>query len=519
MMRWSQAGSLLVAVAALSACGSSSNGNTDGGATGGIPSVCPGYATAICDLYSSCSNGWYIGAQYGDQASCVASYELACAERLAVPGTALTAADILSCSQGLPTEACDNLYSNNPEEVCAAPAGKTALNEPCEASAQCASAYCAVPSNAFCGTCQTAPGPGASCAQFGCPAGLQCLTDVLTCEPGVPDGGACNAIGDCVFGLTCLSKAKTCAPTVAPGQACDTTGKVGPGCNDNLGLVCQRIGDGGVCAQKELADAGQPCGTLSDSGVATNCADRGTCVKTPADAGSGICVAAAAAGASCDTAAGPDCELPARCIITNGGTSGTCELLSTAVCTGDGGSSSPDDGGSDAGEEFYTMGSFTASGADSGAVSANFTGLQSTLVVTAAGGIQFDITAINGDGTSTGTFTSPSGITNYGVSADIYFTGPPAAGMTLTNTNSCGSASIDYGTTAQPFLNDFIAREQGAACSVVTGANAGSYTLSFTSMSQKMGVVGNYGYYLPHGTFTATMPDATGDTGMVSFTF
>lgn len=511
MIRSFQAGSLLVVVAALSACGSSSASDGGGTTTGGIPSVCPAYATALCDLYSSCSNGWYIGTEFGTQATCVTRYELACAERLAVPGTALTSADILSCSQGLPTETCEALYSNNPEEVCAAPAGKLAQNVPCEASAQCASAYCAVPANSFCGTCQPTPVQGASCAQSSCPPGLECLATVQTCGLPVADGGACNALSDCQFGLTCLSKAKICAPTADGGQACDYTGKVGPGCNDNLGLVCQRIGDGGMCALKELADAGQSCGTLSDSGVATNCGDRGFCQKA-ANSGVGTCLAMAADGTACDTANGPDCELPARCVITGGGTSGTCQLQSSAMCSADAG---PVDAGPGS-EEFLSMGTFTASGANSGAVSASFTGLQSSLSTPAAGGIQFDITAINGDTTSMGTFTSPTGITAYAVSADIYFPGPPTVGMTVTNTNSCGSALVSYGTATESNLDDFISREQGAACTVVTGANAGSYTLTFTSVSGPMGLSS---YYLAHGSFTTTMPDATGDTGMLSLTF
>jgi hypothetical protein len=255
---------------------------------------------------------------------------------------------------------------------------------------------------------------------------------------------------------------------------------------------------------------------LIDGGIATNCADRGFC-QTGAS-GPGVCLAVAADGTACDTSNGPYCEPPARCITTGGDTSGTCQLLGSAVCTGDGGSTAMD--GGDAGNgEFFTMGSFTASGADSGAASANFTGLQSSMAVTDVGTIDFDITAISGDPTSKGTFTSPSGITSYGISADIYFTGPPTAGMTLTTANSCGATGITYGTDAKPYLATFFAREQGSACTTVTGANAGSYTLSITSVSPKMGVVGNYGYYLPHGTFTATMPDATGDTGMISFSF
>jgi len=509
MIGSSRAGSLLLVAASLSACGSSSGSGGSGATTGGIPSVCPAYATAICDLYGSCSNGWYVSTEFGDQAACVASYELSCAQRLAAPGTALTSADILSCSQGLPTESCDALYSNNPEEVCSAPAGKTPLNGACEVAAQCASAYCAIPNNAFCGTCQPTPIAGADCSQFGCPPGLQCLADVQTCAPAVADGGACNASGDCQYGLTCLTKAKICAPTADGGQACDTSGKIGPGCNDNLGLVCQKIGDGGMCALKELADAGQPCGTLSDSGVATNCLDRGTCEKA-ADSGVGTCLAAAATGADCDTSAGPDCQLPGRCIISGGGTSGTCQLLSSAVCTGDAGPVI--DGGSDAGNQFPSMGTFTASGADSGAVSASLTGMQSSLPVTAAGPTELSIAAINGDGTSTGTFTSPSGVTAYTVLANLYFTGPPTSGMTLSNATSCGNISVSYGSTAKQ-LGDFEASQVGAAC-VDASTNAGSWTLSFTSVSANLG-----GYYLAHGSFMATLPDATGDTGMLNLTF
>jgi hypothetical protein len=267
-----------------------------------------------------------------------------------------------------------------------------------------------------------------------------------------------------------------------------------------------------MCALKELADAGQPCGTLSDSGVATNCGDRGFCQK-PADSGVGTCLAAAANGEPCDTANGPDCQLPARCIITGGGTSGTCALLGSAVCNGDAGpvvDAGPGDG------EFFAMGTFTAAGADSGAVSANLTGIESTLGMVAAGPIEFNIAATKGDPYSMATFTSPSGIAAYTVTGSIYFTGPPTTGTTITNTNSCGGVAMSFGTAAKQDLYLFLASEQGADCSTVTGANSGSYTLTFTSVSGPMGLSD---YYLAHGSFTVTMPDATGDTGMLSLTF
>ena len=171
---------------------------------------------------------------------------------------------------------------------------------------------------------------------------------------------------------------------------------------------------------------------------------------------------------------------------------------------------------------FFSKGGFTASGAHSGVVSASFTGMSSYLfsVVTSQDYV-FRVGAIdgafNGDGTSTGTFTSPSGVTTYTVSANIDFTGPPTTGMTLTNSNSCGDVSISYGSAAVSKLGDFEA-SGGSNCVSVADAGAGSWTLTFTSVPPPEGESGG-DVYFPHGTFVATMPDGLGDTGMVNFSF
>ena len=378
MIRWSRAGSLLLVAASLGACGSSGTSGS-GGTTGGIPSVCPAYATAICNLYASCSNGWYVSAEYGDQAACVASYELSCAERLAAPGTALTTADILSCSQGLPTESCGALYGNNPEEVCAAPAGKTPLNGPCEVAAQCASAYCAIPSNAFCGTCQPTPTTGASCSQFGCPgaavpgrradlrpggSGRRSLQrpQRLPVRPDLPQQGQ---------DLRPDRRRRPALRLYRQGWP-RLQRQPGPGLPANRrrrnvraeGARRRRAAVWHVERQRRGHQLRGPR-LLSETGRL----------------GVGTCLAAAANGEPCDTANGPDCQLPARCIITGGGTSGTCALLGSAVCNGDAGpvvDAGPGDG------EFFAMGTFTAAGR-LGAVSANLTGIESTLGMVAAG--------------------------------------------------------------------------------------------------------------------------------------
>jgi len=322
-------GSLLVA-ASVGACSSSSPG-PDAGTTGGQLSPCPSYANTLCNLYSDCSAGWTITSQYGTLANCVSRNAFACGESLAVAGTSLTSADVSACTSELPAESCARLYGPEGTGVCA-PAGTGAENLACEVSAQCGSGLCEVPGNSFCGTCQAGAKQGESCSTGPCAPGLLCLAGVQTCSPPVTDGGECRADADCQFGFTCLSSLSFCAPAAAAGMACDPTHQAGPGCNADLGLVCQPVENGDVCQQEMLAQAGQPCGSPTAGAVPTVCANRGVCQKA-ADAGVGVCLGVAGDGAACDTASGPSCELPARCIVApDAGTAGTCQLLSTTLC-------------------------------------------------------------------------------------------------------------------------------------------------------------------------------------------
>ncbi len=75
---------------------------------------------------------------------------------------------------------------------------------------------------------------------------------------------------------------------------------------------------------------------------------------------------------------------------------------------------------------------------------------------------------------------------------------------------------MSFGTAAKQDLYLFLASEQGADCSTVFGPNSGSYTLTLTSVSAPTGLGNDY---TAHGSFNVTMPDATGDTGMLSLTF
>jgi hypothetical protein len=120
----------------------------------------------------------------------------------------------------------------------------------------------------------------------------------------------------------------TCqAEATMVGQACDPTFETGASCDANLGLYC--VGATKKCATVAYAETGKPCGEVG--GVRTYCID-GNCIKAAGDAGARTCVEHAADHAACNTASGPTCLEPSRCVGTvfDGGVSGTCELPAQA---------------------------------------------------------------------------------------------------------------------------------------------------------------------------------------------
>ena len=192
-----------------------------------------------------------------------------------------------------------------------------------------------------------------------------------------------------------------------------------------------------------------------------------------------------------------------------------CTLLAAASKPGHGNTADTDAGSGD----FSGSGTFTATGADAGGDSAMLSGIDMTLAafLTSTNVYQLSMAATFGDGKSSAAFSGPGSVGTYTLTSSVVFTGAPASGMTVTGTTSCGSTSFDYGPTAKPFEYSFEASVQGANCSTVTGANAGSWTLTFSSVSGPEGDLGNF--YTAHGTFEATMPDGTGGTGTLSLTF
>jgi len=166
-------------------------------------------------------------------------------------------------------------------------------------------------------------------------------------------------------------------------------------------------------------------------------------------------------------------------------------------------------------DNFPASGTFSVTGANP--ASATLTKFESSMsgVASPSTVTEISIAAVNGDGMSSATFTTPAGITVYTFTANVYVAGVPTAGSKYSDKQSCGQVAFSYGTAAKPFKYSLQALAKGANCSTVN-STSGSWSLSFTSVTPLPGVGSNY---TAHGTLTATMPDGTGDTGSLNLTF
>jgi len=315
--------------------------------------ACTAEAKALCNLRSSCTDGFNIDIFYGSLAACISRTSATCVAALAAPDTAQTLANIESCASSYPAEQCVDYFDDDPVASCVPPVGMGAVGAPCGFDTQCASTFCATGQSRVCGTCRPLPSLGApcqveadcgrdvgcaipgsmtegTCAAFVAP-GDQCLTGTRPCMSGY----AC--VGDDVLtttsGLCTLSPATVDAP-------CDGSRKTLPNCNATYGLACIPGAAGtsiGKCQAIPLVTAGMTCGNIGSMPLMgiTDCKQGGLCVKSMQAGSPATCVAAAADGMSCDNdpATGPPCLTPAKCVPTaDGGTAGTCTVPTAAAC-------------------------------------------------------------------------------------------------------------------------------------------------------------------------------------------
>jgi hypothetical protein len=115
-----------------------------------------------------------------------------------------------------------------------------------------------------------------------------------------------------------------------PGATCDITLKTASACNRTFGLWCNTTSK--TCTSITFVASGA-CGEGTDGNL-TDCSGGGECFGATFGMMPvmGSCTAPAADGAACDTANGPPCKAPARCVTAAGATAGTCTLADATKC-------------------------------------------------------------------------------------------------------------------------------------------------------------------------------------------
>jgi hypothetical protein len=292
--------------------------------------ACAQSSQAACSQLMTCSAAGF-QKRWPDLATCETREKLACTDALAAKGTANTPSHTATCATALAMGTCGAFLSGvMPPQQCLSPAGASSDGSPCSFNAQCKSAFCAIAKTSLCGTCQEPPAVGQSCANNGCGPTMLC-TGTMACQIPVGVGGACaKASLPCAVELACVGETATamgsCVTQVATlGAACDHTLRVAANCDTAQGLTCDNTTD--QCVMQPIVPAPQQCGFIN--GVLNACASGAACFGTTTQ----TCVAPAADGTACDTAAGPDCEFPSKCIPpAAGGTAGTCELPGSMSC-------------------------------------------------------------------------------------------------------------------------------------------------------------------------------------------
>jgi hypothetical protein len=329
----------------LVACGSTNSPAGGGGGASGsggaisADQACADVASARCTQRSMCSMharatgpGANLVRTYGDMQTCVARETLACKNGLAAPQTGNSPNEVEKCVAAFPTYSCQSYFDNDPPTDCAV-TGARANGATCTFNGQCSSGFCQGTKNSVCGTCADPPQPGADCSVSACWHNQNCLASSMTCAAVVSMNGACNAAMPCDNALSCVGSSSTATGTCQPagatvGAAC---GGTMPGCDGTLGLYC--VSSTRMCAALAFVGDGQPCGLLAD-GTRAACI-AGECYTATGTAGSsdvGTCKASVDAASACDTVLGPSCLAPAKCVLTGGGSAGTCVVPTADMC-------------------------------------------------------------------------------------------------------------------------------------------------------------------------------------------
>ncbi len=295
--------------------------------------ACTDLAKATCAQLDKCrKNG--TADTYGSLGVCIQRQHDNCVASLLANGTGNSPAHTEACAQALPTETCAQFLQSTPVAACVQVTGALDSGAACAFSGQCQSGFCAVPKGSGCGTCATTPAAGDACDVVPtCGPGMAC-TPMQVCEPWVQAGGACDGMTNvCAPGSSCvipaMMTAGTCvADATMVGQACDNRRQTGPACDVNQGLFCASTK---MCIAVNYVNAGTACGA-QNMGMSDNICTGGAACYSPGTGMPSMCLAFALEGGACDTSVGPGCMTPARCVVSGGGTSGTCALPDASTC-------------------------------------------------------------------------------------------------------------------------------------------------------------------------------------------
>jgi hypothetical protein len=280
---------------------SAGQGSTESGGSGGQGAApdCAALAGDVCAALEMCAS-YPFRAQYGDLATCAATFEAGCTAALL-----LGALDEPACRRALSASGCQGFPGGELPPACIRPSGVGELNAPCGSRSECASSFCV--RKGECGVCTAPASADSACATTeDCEGGLVCSQG--TCKPALGagaecDGQVCGLHGWCVGGV--------CAALGQDGATCTTETP----CDSTAGFVCAA----GVCEAVSYVAEGEICGVTSTQ---PRCSGGLACVAEVAF-GERRCIVQPDLGEPC-----PDgrCKAPFLC------NSGTCGVLEPAFC-------------------------------------------------------------------------------------------------------------------------------------------------------------------------------------------
>jgi hypothetical protein len=277
--------------------------------SGGSPN--DSYVQALCDGLLRCDS-FNFKAAYVDIADCTARWTRQIQATLALPGVAITSAQLDACAAETRATACDD--PPNPNSQCKF-AGTLAAQAPCGSDIQCASRSCSHFGTSGCGVCVDPTPVGGDCSSAVCIDTAVCVQG--KCVAGLGRGAACNdEQAPCGTGLDCI--AGTCQPPPQPlakGAACSSPSSSSPGsdarCPLERGLACI----GGKCDDIPYAKVGEAC----DEGYARSpigCIASQCVVPTSGTDLKGTCTPPLQEGAPCADISGGSavCAEPLGCV-------------------------------------------------------------------------------------------------------------------------------------------------------------------------------------------------------------